>query len=179
MAGAMLSKSVIQFSVKWQDCVPFLLIDLRPNYGGGKEDNGDLLQKFPCLQCCTQCPQSCSRPVLTSTSTRDSWTLTGKSGPVFCGVTAPFSWVLVHTRFCLCPPRLCSPVLCELWRLYGVMGLMANSSKRAMSHPGLLHPETLSLRQATADLYLHRRHSNAVLAQSLWGLWVLVGTKFV
>ena len=27
------------------------------------------------------------------------------------GVTAPFSWVLVHTRFCLCPPRVCaSPV---------------------------------------------------------------------
>jgi len=24
------------------------LFDLRPNYGGGKEDNGDLLQKVPC-----------------------------------------------------------------------------------------------------------------------------------
>ena len=24
-------------------------------------------------------------------------------------VTAPFSWVLVHTRFCLCPPRVCFP----------------------------------------------------------------------
>ena len=23
-----------------------------------------------------------------------------------CGVTAPFSWVLVRTRFCLCPPRV-------------------------------------------------------------------------
>ena len=131
----MLSKSVIQFSVKWQDGVPSLLIDLRPNYGGGKEENGDLLQKFPCLQCCTQCLQPCSRPLPTSTSTRDSWTLTGKSGPVSCGVTAPFSWVLVHPRFCLCPPRLCSPVLCEFWWLYGVMGLTANSSKRAYVTP--------------------------------------------
>ena len=26
--------------------------------------------------------------------TGDSWTLTGKSGSVSCGVTAPFSWVL-------------------------------------------------------------------------------------
>ena len=26
----------------------------------------------------------------------DLWTLTGKSGSVSCGVTAPFSWVLVH-----------------------------------------------------------------------------------
>ena len=46
-------------------------------------------------------------------------------------------------------------------------------------YPGLLHPEPLPLRQATADPYLHRRHSNAALAQSLWGLWVLVHTKFV
>ena len=26
-------------------CVPSLLFDLRPNYGGGGEDNGDLLQQ--------------------------------------------------------------------------------------------------------------------------------------
>ena len=32
-------------------------------------------------------------------STRDSWTLLGKSGSVFCGITVPFCWVLVHTRF--------------------------------------------------------------------------------
>ena len=44
----MLSKSLIQFSVDGQGCVPSLLFDLRPNYGGGKEDNGDLLQKVPC-----------------------------------------------------------------------------------------------------------------------------------
>ena len=31
----------------------------------------------------------------------DSWILTGKSGSVSYGVTAPFSWVLLHTRFYL------------------------------------------------------------------------------
>ena len=41
----MLSKSLIQFSVDGQGCVPSLLLDLRPNYGGGNEDNGALLQK--------------------------------------------------------------------------------------------------------------------------------------
>ena len=56
---------------------------------------------------------------------------------------------------------------------------MATSSKRLMLCPGLLHPESLPLRLATADPYLHRRHSNTVLAQSLWGLWVLVHTRFV
>ena len=68
--------------------------------------NGDL-QKVPYMHCCTQCPQPCSRPPLTHASTRDSWTLTGKSGLVSCGVTAPFSWFLIHTRFRLCPPRVC------------------------------------------------------------------------
>ena len=38
MGRAMLSKSLIQFSVDGQDCVPSLLFDLRPNYGGGNED---------------------------------------------------------------------------------------------------------------------------------------------
>ena len=45
MGRAMLSKSFLQFSVEKRGCVPSLLIDLRPNYGGGDEDNGDLLQK--------------------------------------------------------------------------------------------------------------------------------------
>ena len=43
----MLSKSLIQFSVEGWGCVPSLLFDLRPNYGGDNEDNGDLLQKCP------------------------------------------------------------------------------------------------------------------------------------
>ena len=109
MDGAMISKSLIQFSVDGWGCVPSLLFDLRPNYGGGNEDNGALLQKVPCTHCCTQCPWPCSRPPPTHDSTGDSWTLTGKSGSVSCGVTAPFSWVLVHTRFCLYPPRVCFP----------------------------------------------------------------------
>ena len=45
MGRAMLSKSLTQFSVDGQGCVPSLLFNLRPNYGGGNEDNGDLLQK--------------------------------------------------------------------------------------------------------------------------------------
>ena len=79
------------------------------------EDNGDLLQKVPCMHCYTQCPQPCSRPSSTHGSARASWTLTGKSGLVSCGVTAPFPWVLVCTRFCLCPHRVCFPVLCKCW----------------------------------------------------------------
>ena len=54
-------------------------------------------------------PNPGSRPPSTHTSTGDSWTLSGESGSVSCGVTAPFFWVLVCTRLCLCPPRLCFP----------------------------------------------------------------------
>ena len=46
---------------------------------------------------------------LQQASAGDCWTLKGKSGSVSCGYTAPFSWLLVHTRFYLCPPRVCFP----------------------------------------------------------------------
>ena len=48
-----------------------------------------------------------------------------------------------------------------------------------MPYPSQLLPEPLTLRQSTADLYLHKRCSNTVLSQSLWGPWVLVCTRFV
>ena len=63
--------------------------------------------------CCIQCLWLYGRALSTHNSTRDSWTLTSKSGSVSCGVTAPFSWVLVHTMFCLYPPKVCFP---SLWK---------------------------------------------------------------
>ena len=99
MGRAMLSKSLIQFSINGWGSVPYLLFDLRPNYGGGDEDYGNLPQKVPWMHCHTQCPWHCCRPPLTHTSAGDCWTLTGKAGSVSCGVTAPFFWVLVHTRY--------------------------------------------------------------------------------
>ena len=56
MNRAMLSKALIQFSVDGRGCVPSLLFDQRPNYGGGDEHNGDLLPKVLCTHCCIQCP---------------------------------------------------------------------------------------------------------------------------
>ena len=112
---ALLSKSSVQFYVNGWGCVLSLLFDLRLNYSGGDEDNGDLLHKVPCIHGYTQCPQPCSRPPPTHTSTRDSWTLTGKSGPVSRGVTAPFSWVLVHTGSVCALQESVFPVLCKSW----------------------------------------------------------------
>ena len=55
-----------------------------------------------------------------------------------------------------------------------MVGLMVTASKSAYAIPSSAAP-----RAPTADPYLHRRHSNTLLAQSLWGLWVLVHTRFV
>ena len=47
MSRAMVSKSLIQFSVDGWGSFPSFLFELRPTYGGGIEDNGYLLQKVP------------------------------------------------------------------------------------------------------------------------------------
>ena len=115
---------------------------LGPNYGGCNEDNGDLFQKVPCMHCYTQRPPPCSRPPPTDTSARDSWALMGKSGSASCGVTALFSCILVHTKFCLCLPSICFPLLCKFWWLYGgVDGDLLQGG--LMPDPGLLHPEPM------------------------------------
>ena len=60
MGRAMLSISFIRFSVDGWGCLPSMLFDLRPNYGGGNEDNGDLLQ-CPHLQQATTDSRLCRR----------------------------------------------------------------------------------------------------------------------
>ena len=138
MGGAMLSKSLIQFSVDGQGCVPSMLLDLRPNYGGGNEDNDNLLQKVPYMCCYTQCPQTCCRPPPTHTSAGDSWTLTGKSRSVSYGITAPISWVLVCTRFFV-PSKSLFPQSC-VSSGSSMVSLMATSSKRAYAIPRSIAP---------------------------------------
>ena len=105
MGGAILNKSLIQFSVDGRDCVPSLLFDLRPNYGGHNEDDDDVLQKVPCRQCC--------RPPQIHASTGDSWTLTGTSESISCGVTVPFSCVWYIQGFVCSLQESVSPVLCK------------------------------------------------------------------
>ena len=137
------------------------------NYGGGNEDNGDLLQKVPCRNCYTQCLQPWSRPPSSHASVGDSWTHMGMSGSVSCGVTAPFSWVLVHTSFCLCPPRVCFLVLCKFWWLCGGVNddllqeeyglchtqVCCTQSPCLCSSPLLTHTATSEVAQSCLTLY--------------------------
>ena len=94
------------------------VIYLGPNYGGGNEDNGNVLQKVPGMHCYRHCPQPCSRPPPDHTSAGDtghSWASLGQS-LVGSLLLSPGSWC---TTFFLYPPRVCSPVLCKFWWLCG------------------------------------------------------------
>ena len=62
-----------------------------------------------------------------------------------CGVTAPFSWVLVHIRFCLCPLRVYFQSFVSSGS--SMVGLMATSSKRAYAIP------KAAARRAPATVY--------------------------
>ena len=129
MEGVIFSKSVIQFSVDGWSCVPSLLLTW------GQTIVEVMLMgppsKDPMQYCYTYCPKPCSRPRLTHTSIRDSWTLPGKSGSVSCGVTA------------LLGPGAQSSV-CALQESISqscvssgspMVGLMVTSSKRAYATP--------------------------------------------
>ena len=100
MAGAMLSKSLIHISVDGWSCVPSLLSTWGPTM---VEVMKIMATSFKRSHACTAtliAPNpvaSHHRPTPLLETLQHS--LTGKSGSVSCGVTAPFSWVLVHTRF--------------------------------------------------------------------------------
>ena len=109
---------------------------------------------------------------------RDSWTCTGKSGSVFCGVMVPFScgsWC-IHCSVCAFQKSI-SPVLCKSGS--SMVGLMVTSFKRAYATSRSTACRVPALQQSTAHSYLLRRHSDTVLSQSLLGLWVLVHTRYV
>ena len=129
----MLSKSLIQFSVDGQGYVPSLLFDLRSNYSGGNEDNGDLLQKVPCRHCCTQWPQPCSRPSLTHPSAR----LLDTHGQVWVSLLLGYcSFLLgpgVH-KVLFVPSKSLFPQSC-LSSSGSMVGLKATSSKMAYAIP--------------------------------------------
>ena len=99
-----------------QTCLLFAFCKLSPGvyrlYGRAIGDLQKGLMPICASQdCCCQCPCPCSRPLLTHASTKDPQTLTVKSISVSCGVTYSLHWILMCTRFCLCP--LFPPVLWE------------------------------------------------------------------
>ena len=118
MGGAMLSKSLIQLSVDGWGCVPSLLFDLRPNYGGGDEANSHLLQKVPCMHCYIQCLWPCSRlPPTPLLKTPGHSQASPRQSLVGSLLLSPGSWC---AQGLVCALReSVSPALCKYWELYG------------------------------------------------------------
>ena len=112
MGGSVLSKSLIQLSVGGWCCAPSQLFNLRPNYGGGDEDNGGLLQKVPCMHCsvpltlqqATADPRLCQR-LLDNSQVSLGQSLVGSL------LLSPESWC---TQGLVCAlQESVSPVLCK------------------------------------------------------------------
>ena len=110
----MLSKSLIQFSVDGQNCVPSMLLGLRPNYCRDKVMATSFKRTYTSLPLLLQglllsvflTPQqatvnSCLCQTLLDTHRQLSFSLLWGH--------CSFLLVLVQTRFCLCPPRVCFP----------------------------------------------------------------------
>ena len=114
-------------------------------------------------------PPTLQQAPWTHAFTGDSRTPRGKS-PVGSLLLSPGSWC---TRFCCALQESISQSCVSSGS--STVGLMATSSKRAYATPT---PEPVSLWQTTADPHLHRKCSNTVLFQSLWGPWLLVHTRF-
>ena len=148
----MLSKSLIQFSVDGRGCVPSLFFVLRPNYVGGNEDNSDLLQKAPCTDCHTQCPQPSSRPPqpmpLPETPGHSQASLGHLLWSQWSFILGPGAYKVL-----LVPSKSLFPQSC-ISSGSSMMRLMATSSKRAYAIPWSAAPRAPALWQVTADLYI-------------------------
>ena len=99
---ALLTKALIQLSADGWFCTPSLVVfltwgDPTLRYMGSMVR---LMASFKSVD------TNDDLSLCTHASTGDPLTLAGSFGLVSCWVTAPFLWVLVHTRFCSCPPRL-------------------------------------------------------------------------
>ena len=127
----MFSKSLIWFSIEGRGCVPFLLFDLRPNYGGHNEDNCDLLQKVSWTNCYTHCPQPCS----TTTNPQLHQRQLDTHRQVWVSLWVHFSFPLdpgSQGSVCVLPESVSKSCVSSCGSM---VALMATSSRRAYAIP--------------------------------------------
>ena len=177
----MLSKSLIQFSVDGWGCVPSLLFDLRPNYGGGNEDDWVLLLK----SCACTAVLSASDPAAGHRWPKLPPETSGHSqeslGQSLVGslLRSPGSWC---TQGFISALQLSfAPVLYKSWRLYGGVNgdLLQEGSCHRLCETQVCCTQSpcpcsrpLLTCTSTGDVQTLK----AGLAQSVW--WVLMHTRF-
>ena len=128
LGGAMLSKSLIQFSVDEWGCFPPLLFTWA-NCGGGNEENGVFIQKVPCRHCYTSAPSSaaCLHPPMSPPETPGHSGASLGQYPVGSLLLSSGSW---RTQGSVCALQESISQFC-VSSGSSMVGLMATSSKRA------------------------------------------------
>ena len=91
--------------------------------------------------------------------------------------TAPFSWVLVHTRFCLCPPRIYFPVLCMFWQLYGEVN--GDLFQEGLCHTQVSYSQSPCPCGSPLLICTSKGETQTQFCLRLCGVWVLAHTSFV
>ena len=160
MGRAMLSKSLIQFSIDGRGCVPSLLFDLRPNYGRGDGDNGDLLQKVPACTAALSAPNPATghcRPTPLPETPGHSWESLGQS---ILGLLLLFPGSWYAQSFVCAVQESVSPALCKFWQLYG--GVNGDLLQEGLCHTQVcctqspcLCSRPLLTRTSTGDTHTH------------------------
>ena len=156
----MFSKSLVQFSVDGWGCVPFLLFDLRPSYGGGQTVK-IMATSFQRSCTCTAALIALDpaaghcQPMPPLETCGHSWASLSQSlmGSL---LLSPLSWC---AQVLFVPSKSLFPQPC-VSSGGSMVGLMATISKKADATPRSAAPKPLPLQQATAEPYLCGRHSN-------------------
>ena len=94
-----------------------MLFDLRANYGGGDEDNGDLLQKVLCTHCFTQCPDSVAGHCRPRRPPETPGHSPASLSQFLLGPLVVFLGSRCTQGFLCALQESVSPVLCKFWRL--------------------------------------------------------------
>ena len=116
-----------------------------------------------------------------TTNLRSCWRLLDTHGQVWVSLLwghCPFLLGPGMHKVLFVPSKRLFPQLCASSGSF-MMGLLVTSSERAYAIPSSAAPRAPALAAVHCNLNHCRRHSNTVLAQSLWSLWVLVHTRFV
>ena len=115
-------------------------------------------------------PPICSWPLPSPETTGHSRTSLGQSLVVSL-LLSLWSWC---TQAFVCALQVSvSSVLCKFWWFYGGVNGLCHTQVYCTQSPCPCMSPLLT------HCLLCKRHSDTVLAHSLWGLWVLVRTRFV
>ena len=173
----MLSKSLIQFPVDGWGCAPSLLFTwgqtvvevMKIMVTSFKRSHAQTLHSVPpTLQQATSDPCLCQRLLDTY---RQVWV------SLLWGHCSFLLGPGAH-KFLFMPSESLFPQSC-VSSSGSMVGLMMTSSKRAYAIPRSTAARAPVPVAVHADPYLHRRHSNTALSQSLWRLQALVCTRYV